>query len=150
MSNNILKKIQDGLEPELNKLITTLMSNEKFTSALEKVVSQTLKAKDGLDSSVKKVLASMNITTKKDLEKVASKADHALKQVEKVAKDFEKKIEKGVDEAVSKARGLVKDYGPSKAKPAAAKPKAAPKAKKAAAAKPKAAAKKAPAKKAAK
>jgi hypothetical protein len=73
--NPVMKRLVATGEERVGKLVQQLMSNERFVSGIQAIVSRALSAKGAFDKSLKAALAAMNLPSTADLEKLAEKLD---------------------------------------------------------------------------
>jgi ABC-type protease/lipase transport system fused ATPase/permease subunit len=66
--NPMMKKLVATGEERIGKLVQQLMSNEKFISGIQTIVSRGLSAKGTLDKSIRTALSAMNLPSTADLE----------------------------------------------------------------------------------
>ena len=91
--NPMMKKLVATGEERIGKLVQQLMSNEKFVSGIQTIVSRGLWAKGALDKSIRSALSAMNLPSTGDLETLREKID----EVEKLLNTLESKIDQLVD-----------------------------------------------------
>jgi hypothetical protein len=93
--NPVMKRIMETGEERLGKLAQQLLSNEKFVSTVQTLVSRTLAAKGTLDKSLRSALAAMNLPTTSDVESLRSKVD----DLEKILTSVESKVDAALGNA---------------------------------------------------
>ncbi|HEX9604654.1 MAG TPA: hypothetical protein VF973_12970 [Myxococcales bacterium] len=86
--NPVLKKMIATGEERVGKLATQLLANEKLMGALQKTVSAALEAKGLVERNVQTVLATMNIPTSGDVQKLQGK----IEELERVFEGLSAKI----------------------------------------------------------
>ena len=91
--NPMMKKLVATGEERIGKLVQQLMSNEKFVSGVQTIVSRGLSAKGSVDKSMRSALSAMNLPSTADLETLREKMD----EVEKLLGTLEGKIDQLVD-----------------------------------------------------
>lgn len=91
--NPMMKKLVATGEERIGKLVQQLMSNEKFVSGVQTIVSRGLAAKGSVDKSIRSALSAMNLPSTGDLETLREKID----EVEKLLGTLEGKIDQLVD-----------------------------------------------------
>ncbi|MFZ5443625.1 MAG: hypothetical protein ACOZQL_26700 [Myxococcota bacterium] len=87
--NPVMKKLVATGEERIGKLVQQLMSNEKFVSGIQGIVSRGLSAKGTLDKSIRTALSAMNLPSTGDLETLREKID----ELEKLLGNLEGKID---------------------------------------------------------
>lgn len=92
--NPVMKKLVETGEERIGKIAQQLLSNEKFVSMVQGLVSRSLAAKGTLDSALRTALSAMNLPSTADLEQLRSKVD----DLEKLLASVEGKIDALVDE----------------------------------------------------
>lgn len=92
-NNPMMKKLVATGEERIGKLVQQLMSNEKFVSGVQTIVSRGLSAKGTVDKSIRSALSAMNLPSTGDLETLREKID----EVEKLLGTLEGKIDQLVD-----------------------------------------------------
>jgi polyhydroxyalkanoate synthesis regulator phasin len=92
--NPVMKKLVETGEERIGKIAQQLLSNEKFVSMVQGIVSRSLAAKGTLDSTLRTALSAMNLPSTADLEQLRSKVD----DLEKLLASVEGKIDALVDE----------------------------------------------------
>ena len=88
-------------EERMGKVVSQLLSNQKFVSGVQTIVSSALSAKGTLDKSLKKALSAMNLPSTDDVEQLRKKIDELESLVE------------GVSEKVGKLSGKDRSNGKS-------------------------------------
>lgn len=92
-NNPVMKKLVATGEERIGKLVQQLMSNEKFVSGIQTIVSRALSAKGTLDKSIRTALSAMNLPSTGDLETLREKID----DLEKLLGQLEGKVDKLVE-----------------------------------------------------
>ena len=92
--NPMMKKLVATGEERIGKLVQQLMSNEKFVSGIQTILSRGLSAKGTVDKSIRSALSAMNLPSTGDLEVLREKID----EVEKLLGTLEGKIDQLVDQ----------------------------------------------------
>ncbi|MFO0594215.1 MAG: hypothetical protein U0228_02895 [Myxococcaceae bacterium] len=87
--NPVMKKLVATGEERIGKLVQQLMSNEKFVTGIQTIVSRGLSAKGTVDKSIRTALSAMNLPSTGDLETLKDKID----ELEKVLSNLEGKID---------------------------------------------------------
>ena len=87
--NPMMRKLVATGEERIGKLVQQLMSNEKFVSGIQTIVSRGLSAKGTVDKSIRSALSAMNLPSTGDLEIVRDK----IEELEKVLGQVEGKID---------------------------------------------------------
>jgi hypothetical protein len=64
----MVKKAFAAGEERVGRLVTQLLSNQKFVSGVQTLVASAISAKGSLDKSLKRALGAMNVPTSDDLE----------------------------------------------------------------------------------
>lgn len=91
--NPVMKKLVATGEERIGKLVQQLMSNEKFVTGVQTLVSRALSAKGTLDKSIKTALSAMNLPSTGDLDTLREKID----ELEKLLTGLESKVDVLVD-----------------------------------------------------
>ena len=91
--NPVMKKLVATGEERIGKLVQQLMSNEKFVSGVQSMISRALSAKGTVDKSIRSALSAMNLPSTGDLDTLREKID----ELEKVLSQLEGKIDTLVD-----------------------------------------------------
>lgn len=91
--NPVMKKLVATGEERIGKLVQQLMSNEKFVSGVQTIVTRALSAKGTLDKSIRTALSAMNLPSTGDLETLREKID----DLEKLLGQLEGKVDQLVD-----------------------------------------------------
>lgn len=73
--NPVMKRLVATGEERIGKLVQQLMSNEKFVTGIQGIVSKGLSAKGTLDKSIRTALSAMNLPSTGDLESLREKID---------------------------------------------------------------------------
>lgn len=73
--NPVMKKLVATGEERIGKLVQQLMSNEKFVTGVQTMVSSALSAKGTVDKSIRTALSAMNLPSTADLETLREKID---------------------------------------------------------------------------
>jgi polyhydroxyalkanoate synthesis regulator phasin len=92
--NPVMKKLVATGEERIGKLVQQLMSNEKFVTGVQTIVTRALSAKGSVDKSIRSALSAMNLPSTGDLETLREKID----ELEKVLGTLEGKIDTLVDQ----------------------------------------------------
>jgi len=87
--NPVVKKLVETGEERVGKLAQQLLSNEKFVSAVQTLVSRSLAAKGTLDKSLKSALSAMNLPSSADVEQLRNKVD----DLERLLSSVESKLD---------------------------------------------------------
>jgi polyhydroxyalkanoate synthesis regulator phasin len=87
--NPVMKKLVETGEERIGKLAQQLLSNEKFVTAVQSIVSRSLAAKGTLDKSLRSALSAMNLPSTADLELLRGKVE----DLEKLLSSIEGKVE---------------------------------------------------------
>ncbi len=87
--NPVMKKLVETGEERIGKLTQQLLSNEKFISAVQGLVSKSLAAKGTLDKSLRSALGAMNLPSTADVEALKTKVD----DLERLLGSVESKVE---------------------------------------------------------
>jgi hypothetical protein len=91
--NPVMKKLVATGEERIGKLVQQLMSNEKFVTGVQTMVSSALSAKGTVDKSIRTALSAMNLPSTADLETLREKID----ELETLLGKLEGKIDTLVD-----------------------------------------------------
>jgi len=91
--NPVMKKLVETGEERIGKLAQQLLSNEKFVTAVQSIVSRSLAAKGTLDKSLRSALSAMNLPSTADLEQLRGKVE----DLEKLLASIEGKVDALVD-----------------------------------------------------
>lgn len=91
--NPMMKKLVATGEERIGKVVQQLMSNEKFVSGIQTMVTKALSAKGVLDKSIRSALSAMNLPSTDDLEVLQEKVN----ELEKVLASLEDKIDSLAD-----------------------------------------------------
>lgn len=73
--NPVMRRLVATGEERIGKLVQQLMSNEKFVTGVQTIVSRGLAAKGTLDKSIRTALSAMNLPSTGDLETLREKID---------------------------------------------------------------------------
>ncbi len=73
--NPVMRKLVETGEERIGKIAQQLLSNEKFVSTVQTLVSRSLAAKGTLDKSLRSALSAMNLPSTGDLEVLRGKVD---------------------------------------------------------------------------
>ncbi len=87
--NPVMKKLVETGEERLGKIAQQLLSNEKFVSMVQGLVSRSLAAKGTLDTALRTALSAMNLPSTADLELLRAKVD----DLEKLLASVESKVD---------------------------------------------------------
>lgn len=87
--NPVMKKLVETGEERVGKLAQQLLSNEKFVTAVQSIVSQALAAKGTLDKSLRSALSAMNLPSTADVEALRGKVD----ELERLLSSIESKLD---------------------------------------------------------
>jgi hypothetical protein len=87
--NAVMKKLVATGEERVGKIAQQLLSNEKFVTTLQTVVTRSLAAKGTLDKSLRTALGAMNLPSTADLDLLKDKVD----ELERLLSSIESKIE---------------------------------------------------------
>ncbi|MFN0062012.1 MAG: hypothetical protein ACKVPX_05800 [Myxococcaceae bacterium] len=68
-----MKRLMETGEEHLGKFAQQLLSNERFVSTVQTLVSRTLAAKGTLDKSLRSALSAMNFPTTQEVEALRAK-----------------------------------------------------------------------------
>ena len=88
-NNPVVKKLVETGEERIGKLAQQLMSNEKFVTMVQTLVSRSLAAKGTLDGALRTALSAMNLPSTGDLEQLRSKVD----DMERLLASVESKVD---------------------------------------------------------
>ena len=86
--NAVMKKLVATGEERVGKIAQQLLSNEKFVSGLQTVVTRSLAAKGALDKSLRTALGAMNLPSTADLDLLKDKVD----ELERLLSSIESKV----------------------------------------------------------
>lgn len=92
--NPVMKKLVETGEERIGKIAQQLLSNEKFVSMVQGIVSRSLAAKGTLDTALRTALSAMNLPSTADVELLRSKVD----DLEKLLASVEGKIDSLVND----------------------------------------------------
>ncbi len=87
--NPVMKKLVETGEERIGKIAQQLLSNEKFVSMVQGLVSRSLAAKGTLDAALRTALSAMNLPSTADLEQLRGKVD----DLEKLLASVESKVD---------------------------------------------------------
>lgn len=87
--NPVMKKLVETGEERVGKLAQQLLSNEKFVTSVQSIVSRSLAAKGTLDKSLRSALSAMNLPSTADLESLRGKVD----ELERLLSSIETKLD---------------------------------------------------------
>lgn len=87
--NPVMKRLVETGEERIGKMAQQLLSNERFVTAIQSLVSRSLAAKGTLDKSLRSALAAMNLPSTADVENLRAKVD----DLEKLLSSIESKID---------------------------------------------------------
>ncbi|MGI5862523.1 MAG: hypothetical protein ACOX6T_10775 [Myxococcales bacterium] len=73
--NPMVKRMLEMGEEQVGKLTQQLLSSEKFVSAVQTIVNNTLKAKGLLDKNIRLALSAMNLPSVADVENLKTKLE---------------------------------------------------------------------------
>jgi polyhydroxyalkanoate synthesis regulator phasin len=96
-NNPVVKKLVETGEERVGKLAQQLMSNEKFVTMVQTLVSRSLAAKGTLDSALRSGLSAMNLPSTADVEQLRNKVD----DLERLLSSVESKVDTLVTTASS-------------------------------------------------
>jgi len=91
--NPVMKKLVETGEERIGKLAQQLLSNEKFVTTVQTLVSRSLAAKGTLDKSLRSALSAMNLPSTSDLEQLRGKVE----DLESLLSSIEGKVDTLVD-----------------------------------------------------
>ena len=92
--NPVMKKLVETGEERIGKIAQQLLSNEKFVSMVQGLVSRSLAAKGTLDTTLRTALSAMNLPSTADVELLRAKVD----DLEKLLASVEGKIDSLVND----------------------------------------------------
>jgi hypothetical protein len=87
--NPVMKRLVETGEERIGKLAQQLLSNEKFVSTIQTLVTRSLAAKGTLDKSLRSALAAMNLPSTSDLELLRGKVE----DLERLLSSIESKVD---------------------------------------------------------
>lgn len=87
--NAVMKKLVATGEERVGKIAQQLLSNEKFVTTLQTVVTRSLAAKGTLDKSLRTALGAMNLPSTADLDLLKDKVE----ELERLLTSIESKVE---------------------------------------------------------
>lgn len=88
-NNPVMKKLVETGEERIGKIAQQLLSNEKFVTAIQTIVSRTLSAKGTVDKSIRTALSAMNLPSSADMETLRGKVD----DLERLLASIEAKVD---------------------------------------------------------
>ncbi|BDG08431.1 hypothetical protein [Anaeromyxobacter paludicola] len=91
MRHPAVKKALERGEERVGKLVTQLLSNEKFVSGLQSVVASALSAKTAVDRGVKRTLQAVNLPSTEDVEELRRKLSDLESMLDQLADRVEQK-----------------------------------------------------------
>jgi hypothetical protein len=91
--NPVMKKLVATGEERIGKIAQQLLSNEKFVSTVQTIVSRTLSAKGNVDKSIRSALSAMNLPSTGALEILREKVD----DLERMLSSVEGKVDSLVE-----------------------------------------------------
>lgn len=93
-NNPVMKKLVETGEERIGKIAQQLLSNEKFVTTVQTLVSRSLAAKGTLDKSLRSALSAMNLPSSADVESLKGKVDELEKLLSSVEGKLDSLIEK--------------------------------------------------------
>lgn len=87
-SRNLVQRVMEAGEAQVDRVVGQLLSNEKFVSAVQSVVATTLAAKGTLDKSLRGALATMNLPSTADVAELGRRLD----RLERVLAELDEKL----------------------------------------------------------
>ena len=90
----VFKKMFELGEEQVGKLAQQLLSNEKFITAMQTVVGNSLKAKGMLDKNIRMALSAMNLPSVADVENLRKKLDELEEVIQRLEESVTKLSEK--------------------------------------------------------
>ncbi len=96
-NNPVMKKLVETGEERVGKLAQQLLSNEKFVTAIQSIVSKSLSAKGTVDKSLRAALSAMNLPSSADMEQLRAKVE----ELEGMLTSIEEKVD-GLGRAAAK------------------------------------------------
>jgi hypothetical protein len=91
--NPVMKRLVETGEERIGKLASQLLSNDKFVSAIQGLISKTLAAKGTLDKSLRTALSAMNLPSTEDLDSLKSKVEDLEQMLSSVEQKVDSLIE---------------------------------------------------------
>jgi hypothetical protein len=91
--NPVMKMLVETGEERIGKIAQQLLSNDKFVSAVQSLVSRSLAAKGTLDKSLRSALSAMNLPSTADLELLRTK----IEDLERLLAAVETKVDKLIE-----------------------------------------------------
>ena len=88
-NNPVMKKLVETGEERIGKIAQQLLSNEKFVTTVQTIVSRSLAAKGTLDKSLRTALSAMNLPSSADVETLKGKVE----ELEKLLSSVEGKLD---------------------------------------------------------
>lgn len=88
-NNPVMKKLVETGEERVGKIAQQLLSNEKFVTAIQSIVSKSLSAKGTVDKSLRSALSAMNLPSSADVEGLRSK----IEELEGMLASIEEKVD---------------------------------------------------------
>ncbi len=98
MQHPVVKKALERGEERMGKLVTQLLSSERFVSGLQSVVASALSAKSVVDRGVKRTLQAVNLPSTEDVEELRRKLSDLESMLDQLAERVDQKAEPGADE----------------------------------------------------
>ena len=93
-NNPVMKKLVETGEERIGKIAQQLLSNEKFVSTVQTIVSRSLAAKGTLDKSLRTALGAMNLPSSADVENLKGKVEDLEKLLSSVEGKLNTLLEK--------------------------------------------------------
>lgn len=79
-----VKRVVEMGEDQLNKVVQQLLSSEKFVTAIQSVVNNSLKAKGMLDKNLRVALSAMSLPTVSDMDNLRMKLDELDQAIQRI------------------------------------------------------------------